>query len=86
LWGGAGYPARDVMQDAYRNSLAHFKEATDAAHVDVELTNHIEADGDDAKLAKIRAGVKPNPLILGEDGYQRFMAERGECLDAFAAQ
>jgi len=67
LWGGVGYPERAVMQDAYRNSLVHFKEATDAAHVDI-------------------AGAKPNPLILGEDGYRRLMAERGECLDVFAAK
>jgi len=85
LWGGYGFPERDVMLDAYRDSLAHFKTATDAAHVDVALTNHIESYGDDAKLAKIRAGAKPNPLILGEAGYQRFMAERGECLDALIA-
>jgi len=86
LWGGVGYPERAVMQDAYRDSLAHFKQATDAAHVDVALTNHIRYDGEDAKLAAIRAGAKPNPLILGEDGYRRLMAERGECLDVFIAK
>lgn len=68
----------------YEHSIAHFKEETKKAKVDVELQNHALYDDFTEKLAKAQARKKgePNPFVVGQANYQRFLDVMADCMQA----
>ncbi|TCS64602.1 metallo-beta-lactamase class B [Primorskyibacter sedentarius] len=73
MWGGTGLP-RDVNGlKTYVASLEAFHEQTEAAGVDMELSNHPFVDGSDDMMELMRATPDaPNPLVIGVEAYQRY--------------
>jgi metallo-beta-lactamase class B len=66
-------PLPQVQQ--YLGSIEHFREVTRRLGADVELLNHPLMDDLFVKLKKLKTR-KPgdeHPLVVGQDGYQRFM-------------
>jgi metallo-beta-lactamase class B len=92
LFGGTVLnPARQIplaQFEQYLGSIAHWREATSAAKVDVELMNHPIMDGLFVKLGqlKTRKPGAPHPLVVGAASYQRFMAAQGDCMKAQIAR
>jgi len=74
----------DELLAQYGKSIAHFKDATKKAKVEVELQNHPLYDNLQAKLAKLEArkSGEPNPFVLGPARYQEFVDVMGACLEA----
>jgi hypothetical protein len=64
--------------------IAHWKAETAKAKVDVELQNHPLMDDFTAKLAKLmdRKPSEPNPFVVGQAGYQKFVDVMDECMQA----
>jgi metallo-beta-lactamase class B len=91
LYGGTillpGIISDDGLQQ-YLHSIAHFKDETRKAKVDVELQNHPLYDGTLEKLEKIQARKKgdPNPFIVGQANYQKFLDVMSQCMDAQIAR
>jgi metallo-beta-lactamase class B len=92
LFGGSVLnPSRQISLaqfEQYLSSLAHWREATTAAKVDVELMNHPIMDGLFAKLdrLKMRKTGEPHPLVVGSTSYQRYVAAQAECMKAQIAR
>ena len=65
----------DEGLQTYLKSVAHFKEETKKAKVEVELENHPLMDPIQAKLDKLKARKpgNPNPFVVGQANYQRFV-------------
>jgi metallo-beta-lactamase class B len=65
-------------------SIAHFKEETKKAKVDVELQNHTLYDNLQEKLAKLKERKKgdPNPFVVGQANYQRLVDVMSDCTQA----
>jgi metallo-beta-lactamase class B len=81
LWGGTGQPAAGPASDQYEASLKHFAQMTDAARVDVGISNHPLVDGTIERLTRMRADSQgPNLFVIGEQNYKRYMAIHSECL------
>jgi len=78
----------DEGLQTYRQSVAHFKEATRKAGVEVELQNHPLMDPIQVKLDKLQARAKgqPNPFVVGRAGYQSFLEVMSLCTDANIAR
>jgi metallo-beta-lactamase class B len=74
----------DAAMQQYLKSIAHFKEEAKSAHVDVELENHPLMDGMAEKLEKlkIRKPGQPNPFVIGQANYQKFMDVMADCTQA----
>jgi metallo-beta-lactamase class B len=72
----------------YLTSVAHFKEETKKAKVDVELQNHPLMDGFPEKLEKLKARSKgePNPFIVGQANYGKFLDVMSQCMDVQIAR
>ena len=72
----------------YLTSIAHFKEETKKAKVDVELQNHPLMDGLPEKLAKIKARSKgePNPFVVGQANYGKFLDVMSQCMEVQIAR
>jgi metallo-beta-lactamase class B len=91
LYGGTillpGIISDDGLEQ-YLHSIAHFKDETKKAKVDVELQNHPLYDGTLEKLEKIQARKKgdPNPFIVGQANYQKFLDVMSQCMDAQIAR
>ena len=68
----------------YLSSLNHWGEMTRRMKVDTELQNHPLMDGIDERLAKVQARKPgdPNPFIVGQAAYQRFVNVISECTKA----
>lgn len=68
----------------YLSSLDHWAEMTRKMKVDTELQNHPLMDGIDDRLAKIQARKPgdPNPFVVGQAAYQRFVGVISECTRA----
>jgi hypothetical protein len=68
----------------FQKSISHFESETKRAKVDVELQNHPLMDSFTDKLAalKARQSSAPNPFVVGERNYQRFLGVMSECLQA----
>ena len=87
IWGGTilgvGAIPTEGLQ-TYVKSLAHFEEMTKKAKVDVELQNHPFYDNFQDKLAKVRERKpgEPNPLIVGQSNYVKFVEVMSECTQA----
>lgn len=68
----------------YIQSIAHFKEETKKAKVDVELQNHPLFDNMGEKLAALKERKKgaPNPFVVGQANYQKFLDVMSLCMQA----
>jgi metallo-beta-lactamase class B len=78
----------DEGLDTYVKSVAHFKEETRKAKVEVELQNHPLMDPIQAKLDKLKARKEggPNPFVLGQANYQRFVDVMAACAQVNVAR
>jgi metallo-beta-lactamase class B len=72
----------------YLKSVAHFKEETKKAKVEVELQNHPLMDPIQVKLDKLNARKKgePNPFVLGQGNYQKFVDVMSACTEVNIAR
>ncbi|MFK8018166.1 MAG: MBL fold metallo-hydrolase [Pseudomonadales bacterium] len=87
LWGGTGQPPAGPRSVLYEESLKRFAQITDAAEVDTVLSNHPLVDGTIDKLTRLRADPEgPNPFIVGEATYKRYLSILNECLLAARAR
>jgi hypothetical protein len=91
LYGGTiltpGIVSDDGLQ-TYLKSAARFKEETRKAKVEVELQNHPLMDPIQAKLDKLKARKKrePNPFVVGQASYQKFMDVVSGCTEVNIAR
>jgi len=78
----------DEGLQTYLKSVAHFKEETKKAKVEVELQNHPLMDPIQAKLDKFNSRKKgePNPFVLGQGNYQRFVDVMSACTEVNIAR
>jgi metallo-beta-lactamase class B len=87
LWGGTAQPPAGPRSDQYEASLERFAELTDAANVDTVLSNHPLVDGTIDKLTRLRANPDgPNPFVVGEATYKRYLSILRECMLAARAR
>jgi metallo-beta-lactamase class B len=79
-------PPSQVQQ--FIDSLQHFETWTKKMKVDVELQNHPVMDGFGEKLAAVRARKpgEPNPFIVGQGNYTKFLEVMTECARATLAR
>ncbi len=85
LYGGTVLIPRMAWNlEEYLSSLDHWGEMTRKMKVDTELQNHPLMDGIDERLAKIQARKPgdPNPFVVGQAAYQRFVSVISECTKA----
>jgi metallo-beta-lactamase class B len=71
------------------DSVQHFEQWTKKMKVDVELQNHPGSwDGFAEKLAAVRTQKpgEPNPFIVGQENYNKFLAVMAECAKAAMAR
>jgi len=78
----------DAGLQTYRKSVAHFKDETRKAKVEVELQNHPLMDPIQSKLDKLKARQKgqPNPFVVGTANYQRFVDVMAACTEVNIAR
>jgi len=81
-------PISDAGLDTYLKSIAHFKEETKKAKVDVEIQNHPLMDPIQPKLDKLAARKKgaPNPFVVGQANYQKFLDVMSLCTEVNIAR
>ena len=74
-------PISDEGLATYLKSVAHFREETTKAKVDVELQNHPLMDPIQVKLDKLaaRRTGDPNPFVVGPENYQKFLDVMSLC-------
>jgi metallo-beta-lactamase class B len=74
-------PISDEGLATYLKSVAHFREETTKAKVDVELQNHPLMDPIQVKLDKLaaRRTGDPNPFVVGQENYQKFLDVMSLC-------
>jgi metallo-beta-lactamase class B len=87
LYGGTVLTPGSISIEAletYRRSVAHFQDETKKAKVSVELQNHPLMDPIQDKLDRLQARKKvgPNPFIVGQANYQKFLDVIALCTDA----
>jgi len=75
-------PASQVSE--FIDSLQHFEEWTKKMKVDVEIQNHPVFDGFADKLTALlaRKPGEPNPFVVGQENYTRFVELMTECAKA----
>jgi metallo-beta-lactamase class B len=78
----------DEGLQTYLKSVAHFKEETKKAKVEVELQNHPLMDPIQTKLDKLKARKPgdPNPFVVGPANYQRFVDVLSACTEVNIAR
>jgi metallo-beta-lactamase class B len=78
----------DQGLETYLQSVKHFQEATKKAKVEVEIQNHPLIDPIQAKLDKLKARRPgdPNPFVVGQAGYQRFLDVMAACTEVNIAR
>lgn len=76
--------ASPAVLKQYLASVAHFKEETAKHKVDVELQNHPLMDNFEGRLGHLKR--RPNPFIVGQDGYARFLDVMTDCMNAQLAR
>jgi metallo-beta-lactamase class B len=74
----------DEGLQTYAKSVAHFKEMTKKAKVDVELQNHPLMDPIQAKLDRLKGGA--NPFVVGAGNYQKFVDVMAACTEVNIAR
>jgi metallo-beta-lactamase class B len=81
-------PISDQGLQTYLKSLAHFKEETKKAKVDVEIQNHPLMDPIQTKLDKLQSRKKgdPNPFVVGQENYQKFVDVMSLCTEVNIAR
>ena len=86
-WGGTGFAAGRADFPAYFDSLARFRRIAAEAGADVALSNHPNNDMTLSRLPLLnpRVAGTPHPLVLGRDGYQRFLSVLEACVHAARA-
>ena len=74
-------PISDEGLATYLKSVAHFKEETSKAKVDVEIQNHPLMDPIQVKLDRLAARRRgdPNPFVVGQENYQKFLDVMSLC-------
>lgn len=77
-WGGTILtpgPISDEGLQTYLKSIAHFKEATKKAKVEIVMQNHPLMDPIQPKLDRLQSRKKgePHPFVVGEANYQGFL-------------
>ena len=86
VFGGAVLLVRAMSGDReqYLKSIAHYKEEAKKLKVDVELKDHPLADGEPDKLAKLKDRKKgePNPFVVGQASYGKFLDVMADCFQA----
>ena len=78
MWGGTILtpgPISDEGLQTYLKSIAHFREATRRAKVEIVMQNHPLMDPIQPKLDRlqVRKNGEPHPFVVGEANYQRFL-------------
>lgn len=78
----------DEGLQTYLKSIAHWKNETSKAGVDVELQNHPLMDGMTRKLAqlKTRKPGEPHPFVVGTRAYQTFFDVMAACINVNVAR
>lgn len=78
----------DEGLETYSKSVAHFKEETKKAKIEVELQNHPLMDPIQDKLDKLKARKQggPNPFVVGQGNYQRFVDVMAACTEVNIAR
>jgi metallo-beta-lactamase class B len=78
----------DEGLQTYLKSVAHFKEQTKKAKVAVELQNHPLMDPIQPKLDRLKDRKKgePNPFVLGQADYQKFVDVMSACTEVNIAR
>ena len=83
---GGGFIAQGTGSQVseFIDSLQHFEEWTKRLKVDVEIQNHPVFDGFTDKLAAVRARKpgEPNPFVVGQANYTKFIEVMSECAKA----
>jgi metallo-beta-lactamase class B len=71
----------------YLKSVAHFKEVTRKAKVEIELQNHPLMDPIQPKLDRLKSSGKgPSPFVIGPASYQRFLDVMAGCTEVNIAR
>jgi len=91
LFGGAWLttgPLTDEVSSTYLQSVAHWREATRKARVDIALANHPLMMPFQAALDRVAARKKgeANPFVVGEAGYQKFLDVMQGCTELAVAR
>jgi metallo-beta-lactamase class B len=75
-------PDEGLLQ--YIRSVEHFGDMARKMNVEVELQNHPLYDGLESKLDRLksRGAGQPNPFVVGQASYQRFLTVMTECTRA----
>ena len=78
----------DEGLQTYAKSVAHFKDETKKAKAEIVLANHPLMDPPASKLAKLASRKKsdPNPYVVGQDNYQRFLDVMTGCTEVNIAR
>ena len=78
----------DAGMQKHLKAIAHWKQVTKQAKVDTELQNHPLMDDFTEKLEKLkqRKPGQPNPFVVGQNGYSRFVGVMEECMKAEVAR
>ena len=81
-------PISDEGLQTYLKSVAHFKEETKKAKVDVEIQNHPLMDAIQTKLDKLTSRKKgdPSPFVVGQANYQKFVDVMSTCTEVNIAR
>ena len=81
-------PISDEGLATYLKSIAHFREETTRANVDVELQNHPLMDPIQPKLDRLaaRRSGDPNPFVVGQENYQRCLDVMSVCTEVNIAR
>ncbi|MBV8844613.1 MAG: MBL fold metallo-hydrolase [Bryobacterales bacterium] len=91
LYGGTVLTPNIVSDEGlrtYLQSVARFKEETRKAKVDVEVQNHPLMDPIQVKIDKLqmRKQGDPNPFVVGQANYQKFLDVMAACTEANIAR
>ena len=81
-------PRNQESQDTYAKSVAHFKEQTKKAGVEIVMQNHPLMDPVQPKLDQLAARKKgeANPYVVGPQNYQRFLDVIAACTEVNIAR
>jgi metallo-beta-lactamase class B len=81
-------PISDEGLATYLKSVARFKDATSKAKVEIVLQNHPLMDPVRPKLEKMqsRRTSDPNPWVVGESNYQKFLDVMYQCTEVNIAR
>jgi metallo-beta-lactamase class B len=78
----------DQGLETYLQSVKHFQAETKKAKVEVEIQNHPLMDPIQTKLDRLKArkAGAPNPFVVGQAGYQKFLDVMAGCTEVNIAR